>query len=496
MNQPVSVNNYPIAVGTSSTSPFIEIFQTRDPNGNDFNYQVQQRWWNVTTGNEWVLVKFDSAGGTVQAVWEPISGAGLVEFLVGNTGGPVGPNAAHEINVIGDGTTVTTAGNPATNTLTISTGGTVATSYVEDTGTAVPSGGILNVLGGTAIATTGSGNTITINAEGSVATTYDGNTGTATPLANVLNIVGTGNVSTAASGNTVTISSSDTAGIVTINGNTGSVTGTTVTLTTGAANVHGTAIFSGSGTTMILIPEDGNANTGWGSQSLAVIGSGGGTNNSAFGGNSLASATSATENSAFGGGSLGALTTGAANTAYGEGSAINLVSGSDGIFLGASAGVAYTGAESSNIIIGNSGVISESNVIRIGTQGSSAGQQTSCYIAGIAGVTVANSAAVLINTATGQLGTVSSSRRYKENIVPMEDYSSKILELEPVQFNYIGFDEPCVGLIAEDVNESIPSLVVHKDNKPETVKYHDLPVFLLNEIKKLNQRIISLENKC
>jgi len=58
--------------------------------------------------------------------------------------------------------------NPVTGALDLvspqdAPGGTVATSFVTDSGTAVPSSNILNVLGGTAIDTSGTGNTITIN---------------------------------------------------------------------------------------------------------------------------------------------------------------------------------------------------------------------------------------------------------------------------------------------------------------------------------------------
>ena len=51
---------------------------------------------------------------------------------------------------------------------------------------------------------------------------------------------------------------------ITIDGNTGSATGSTITITTGASNVHGTAVFNASSATVVLIPTDANANTGWG----------------------------------------------------------------------------------------------------------------------------------------------------------------------------------------------------------------------------------------
>lgn len=51
----------------------------------------------------------DSSGG----------GGGNIQTLTGNTGGAV-PPSANNINVIGDGTTITVTGNPGTSTLTIS----------------------------------------------------------------------------------------------------------------------------------------------------------------------------------------------------------------------------------------------------------------------------------------------------------------------------------------------------------------------------------------
>ena len=83
------------------------------------------------------------------------------ETLTGNTGGAVGPEGAGNINVIGTGA-ISVAGNPGTNTLTISDDGTYATSYATDSGSAVPAAGILTVIGSGGITTSGAGSTITI----------------------------------------------------------------------------------------------------------------------------------------------------------------------------------------------------------------------------------------------------------------------------------------------------------------------------------------------
>jgi hypothetical protein len=114
-------------------------------------------------------------------------------------------------------------------------------------------------------------------------------------------------------------------------------------------------------------------------------------------------------NTALGFSALNALTLGSDNTAIGESSLAAVLTGSNNIAIGQLSGDNYIGAESSNILIGNLGTAAESNTIRIGTQGSGAGQQNRAFIAGIAGVTVSNENLVTINTATGQLGSIANS---------------------------------------------------------------------------------------
>jgi hypothetical protein len=72
----------------------------------------------------------------------------------------------------------------------------------------------------------------------------------------------------------------------------------------------------------------------------------------------------------------------------------------------------------------------------------------------------------------------------------MADASDRLLQLRPVQFKYkkpnANGEKPIqYGLIAEEVAEVIPELVVtNKDGQPETVAYHLLPAMLLNELQK------------
>jgi anti-sigma28 factor (negative regulator of flagellin synthesis) len=121
-------------------------------------------------------------------------------------------------------------------------------------------------------------------------------------------------------------------------------------------------------------------------------------------------------------------------------------------------------------------------------------------IKGISGVMTAinNAVPVLIDSA-GQLGTINSSRRYKEDIDNMARASDNLLTLRPVIFRYKKAiedgDIPIQnGLIAEEVAEVFPALVVYNEHgEPETVKYHLLATLLLNELQKQRSEIQTLQ---
>ena len=97
--------------------------------------------------------------------------------------------------------------------------------------------------------------------------------------------------------------------------------------------------------------------------------------------------------------------------------------------------------------------------MRIGTSGAGNSQVNKAFIAGIRGVTTgnANAIAVLVDSA-GQLGTVSSSMKFKNNIQNMAADSAAIYKLRPVTFVY-NSDETNArqyGLIAEEVEGERP----------------------------------------
>lgn len=137
-----------------------------------------------------------------------------------------------------------------------------------------------------------------------------------------------------------------------------------------------------------------------------------GTRCTALGQNSMRAMTSAADDVVLGWHAGDAITTGSRNVAVGDDALGALTTGSDNIAVGSGAAVNYTGAESNNIIVGNPGTVADSAAIRVGTLGT----QTTCFVQGIANVTVANELPVVIDSTTGQLGTTSAMTAFIADI--------------------------------------------------------------------------------
>jgi hypothetical protein len=87
--------------------------------------------------------------------------------------------------------------------------------------------------------------------------------------------------------------------------------------------------------------------------------------------------------------------------------------------------------------------------------------------------------------ATGKLGIVSSSKRYKKNIIELGN-TDWIYQLRPVEFDYKIDNTHAYGLIAEEVEIVNPDFVSYKKNgEVQTVKYNQLITPMLKEIQNL-----------
>ena len=229
----------------------------------------------------------------------------------------------------------------------------------------------------------------------------------------------------------------------------------------------------------------GSFNTAYGAAALVNNQTGNGNTSTGF--NAL-SRNDGNRNTADGVHALELNQLGNSNVAEGAFALSHNISGSFNTALGFNAGSNLT-TGNNNIDIGNPGIAGESAVIRIGMRG----QQSRTFIAGIRGVTtgIADAIPVLIDSA-GQLGTASSSRRYKKEIKPMDQASEAILALKPVTFHYKSDATgiPQFGLIAEEVAEVNPDLVVRDaDGEIYTVRYDAVNAMLLNEFLKEHQKV-------
>jgi hypothetical protein len=278
-DRPLKYTGSPLALVPTVKAP-------RAPTVNDKNWPVMTFWNDSATSDIYCLTHFDSG----DAIWELFisSAVSAVNTLTTDSGTATSVSnnidvlgtAAQGISTSGSGDTVTLTMANATDTQKgvasfdatdfIVTNGAVTLAstptsidYITDSGTATEAGGEIDVLGGTNIATTGSGNTITVNFDGTlpvtsggtgqtsytngqlligntisntlslstltsgtgititngtgtiaiaadadVPTTFTSDSGTATPAANNLNIVGANGIATSASGDTVTIDGS------------------------------------------------------------------------------------------------------------------------------------------------------------------------------------------------------------------------------------------------------------------------------------------------
>lgn len=423
---------------------------------------------------------------------------GLSSSFITDAGTAI-PNAAGELNVLG-GLNIETAG--AGNTVTVATvtlasgiihvdgsgaftsigNGTDGQVIIGATGGA-PAWNNITSSGGT-IAITNGPNTINLEAIAGGAGSFTTDSGVANAVAGNINILGGDNINTAGAADNVYVHLDEVIRWPATN-----PTGTTGVIYLGGASgaggyryVHNYGSQTGQSTNTFYGAESGNFTL----TTTSAI------RNTGVGSISLQSLTTGASNTGVGAGTLWQLTTGSNNTAVGDVVLGSLLTGSNNTAIGYTAGQNYTGAESNNICIQNVGTTGESNVTRIGTS------QTKCFIAGIRGITtgVADAINVLIDS-SGQLGTVSSSIRYKQNVKDIGDESKALKDLRPVTFEYKshpGMKQ--YGLIAEEVEKIFPRLVVYdKEGLPETVKYMDLIPLLLNEVQRLSKRVSQLKKE-
>jgi hypothetical protein len=239
---------------------------------------------------------------------------------------------------------------------------------------------------------------------------------------------------------------------------------------------------TGIGTTALQSNTTGDFNTAIGVGALFSNTTGGfntGVGDSVLHGNTTGSANTAVALDA-----LSSNTTGNNNTAIGEDALNSNTTGSGNTVAGFNSGFAVTTAN---------------NVICIGAGIPGANADNSCFIGSIFGATSSGGTAVFIDS-NNKLGTSTSSKRFKEEIKPMNNASEALFSLKPVSFRYKQDIDPDrkgqLGLIAEDVEKVNPDLIVRdKEGKPYSVRYDQVNAMLLNEFLKEHRKVEQLEKQ-
>jgi hypothetical protein len=248
---------------------------------------------------------------------------------------------------------------------------------------------------------------------------------------------------------------------------------------------------TGTGMQALQSNSTGNYNTGMGFRTLLFNTTG--SYNTATGNEALVNNNIGSDNTANGAGTLVWNRIGTGNTACGRRALRLNTRGSNNIALGIDAGSNLTTGDN-NIDIGALGVAGESNIIRIGRQGT----QNGTFIAGISAVAVTGSQVVV--NANGKLSVAASSVRFKDDIKPMDNASEAILALKPVTFRYkkeIDADRiPQFGLVAEEVAKVNPDLVTRDaDGKVFAVRYEAVNAMLLNEFLKEHRKVEQMQKQ-
>jgi hypothetical protein len=137
-------------------------------------------------------------------------------------------------------------------------------------------------------------------------------------------------------------------------------------------------------------------------------------------------------------------------------------------------------------------------VIAIGGLPSSGTNYTAAYVGGIYDAFVSDRQVYI--QANGRLGTLASSRRYKEEIKPMDKTSEALFALQPVTFHYKQEIDPShrlsFGLIAEDVAHVSADLVTRDaEGNPRSVRYDAVKAMLLNEFLKEHKAFVEEQHK-
>ncbi len=280
----------------------------------------------------------------------------------------------------------------------------------------------------------------------------------------------------------------------------------------GALYGNNTASFNTAIGSYSLFTNNGQGNTGTGYNALTANSTG--TYNTASGAQSLFANDIGGYNSAYGYEALYSNTSGTYNVAVGAYSGYNFttpanssITGSYNVFIGP-----YATSNNSNltnaIAIGKNATVNISNAMVLGGTGGdkvfvgigTSSPAAELDVCGSGRITGTFNVGGVLSSSTGIA--CSSDKRYKKNILPLNNALKDILKLQGVTYNWRkdefpdkGFtDNTQIGFIAQDIEKIFPQMVFTDDKGYKSVDYSRLTPVLV-EALKAQQKIIDTQNQ-
>ena len=107
--------------------------------------------------------------------------------------------------------------------------------------------------------------------------------------------------------------------------------------------------------------------------------------------------------------------------------------------------------------------------------------------------TTGNASNLYYDTGTNRIMYNVSMAKYKSNIVDLSLDTTSIYNLNPREYDFID-GKHCVGFIAEEVDKVDTMLAAkNNDDTPVNINWYGVTTYLVNEMKKLNERVKTLE---
>jgi len=221
------------------------------------------------------------------------------------------------------------------------------------------------------------------------------------------------------------------------------------------------------------------------------------------------------QNTIIGSGAARNITTGNANVVYSYNAAANLTTGSNNIVCGVNAGLDLVNGIG-NVFFGGSagrGVISGNYNIYLGYLNRPNNDISSSIMLNATGAIIANAtngsfivapirstsnviAPLVYNTSTFEIQYSTSSRKYKKNIVDITYDTSSIFNVRVVEFDNKEDGSHHVGTIAEELSEIDENFSWNgPDGAVDGANYNTMLCYLINESKKMYNKINRLENE-